>query len=202
MRMHLLNSRHKFAQNFIHTLLITESLLKEEQGGAYFRAAGFLCDYPFFHGLLAVIEVPAFCDETYGFMLGEVHDGECFGALGIAAFYHEVEVYFLECLAEYGGDAAGGCSATIGAFAIPVLGSPSHDADFAKEFTTCVALIGVENNLNADGAVERFMPAAYKSFGIVACCVHFCCPYVINYKQLNSFAKNKRITGSWHFLHF
>ena len=122
---------------------------------------------------LAVIEIPTLHHKADRFMLRQIRKTEDLVAFLIGAFDVKIEIHFLKCLAKDGFDVVDGCSTAIGTFIIILFGCPSSDAGFAEEFAACVALVGVEDNLYADGALKGLMSCSYESIWVIASDVHF-----------------------------
>ena len=107
-------------------------------------------------------------------MLGKFNKTEYFLTFGVDAFDVEVEVHSLESFAENRFDFLDIGPTAVRTLAVGLFGGPSRDATFAEEFSAGVAFVGLEDNLDADGAVERFVSSPYESVWVIASKVHFC----------------------------
>ena len=60
----------------------------------------------------------------------------------------------MKSLAEDGFDVGDGCSTAIRTLIVGLFGGPSRDTGLAEQFTAAVALVGLKDNLYADGTLE------------------------------------------------
>ena len=87
-------------------------------------------------------------------MLGKINETHCFLAFFIFAFDVEIGVHSLKGFAEDRFDIVDRSATTIGALVIRLLGGPTCNASFAEEFAAVMALVGIEDNLDADGTLK------------------------------------------------
>ena len=175
---------HKLTQYLIHSFFISKFLLQSKHNIAKIRAARFQTLDISILSFATNLEVPALGNETDSLVFGQFDKCKCFFAFLVFAFYVEVEVHPLKCLAEYRLDIVDCGSAAVGALVVGLLGGPGGDAAFAEEFTAVVALVGVEYNLYADGALEGFVSGTNEPVWVVAALVHFVVLLTIKYYNL------------------
>lgn len=99
--------------------------------------------------------VPAFGDQAVNLVFGQVNQTHCFLAFFILAFDVEVGVHSLKRFAEDRLDVVDGSPTAIWALVIGLFGGPARDASLAEEFAAVMALVGFQDNLDADGALEE-----------------------------------------------
>lgn len=87
-------------------------------------------------------------------MLGKIDETHGFLAFFILAFDVEIGVHSLEGFAEDRFDVVDRSATAIGTLVIRLFGGPTRNASFAEEFATVMALVGVKDNLDADGTLK------------------------------------------------